>query len=323
MKLQRTAIATVSVPQRTVQPVGDPAESVLAGVLSPATQRAYRSDLCQFFGVSNLSFISYERLDAITPDDVIAWRNELHANGKARSTVNRKLAAIRALYTYLVGCGRLDRNPADASVVRGFREDRRVGGKAMATDDLNRLLSAVRTTPDALQRARDRALILVLVYCGLRRSEATGMDWEQLRQDGVHTVIDLPETKSGVPQDVKAVGPVLDALGAYRDELTVRGRDATGPVFISLANGSEGNGLTPQSVRLIVRRYADRAGIDEASAHTLRHTCCTLAIEGGATPTQVQSHLRHADVKTTLGYFDNRDRLDNNAADHIRIADNG
>lgn len=307
---------------RTIAPV-DPAESFLAGQLSPATQRAYRADLCAFFGVTDLSWVGSDRILSVTPDDVIAWRNELYDGGKARSTINRKLAAIRAFYAHLIGLGIVERNPADPALVKSFKEDRRVGGKAMATDDLNRLLSAVRTTPDALQRARDRALILVLVYCGLRRSEATGMNWEHLRQDGVHTVIDLPETKSGLPQDVKAVGPVLDALGAYRDELTVRGWDATGPVFISLANGSEGNGLTPQSVRLIVRRYADRAGIDEASAHTLRHTCCTLAIEGGATPTQVQSHLRHADVKTTLGYFDNRDRLENNAADHIQLPDNG
>ena len=75
-------------------------------------------------------------------------------------------------------------------------------------------------------------------------------------------------------------------------------------------------------MRLIVKRYADRLGIDDVSAHTLRHTCCTLAIEGGARPEQVQSHLRHADVKTTMGYFDNRNRLENNAADHIRLADN-
>ena len=318
-----TNVATVTIPQRALLPVEDPTTSFLAGVLSPATQRAYRSDLCQFFGVSDLSFITLDRLDAISPDDIIAWRNELHANGKARSTVNRKLSAVRALYTYMMGCGHLDKNPADASVVRGFKTDRRVGGKAMQTDDLTRLLTAVDETADALQRARDRALITVLVYCGLRRSEASGMEWEHLRREGVHTVVDLPETKSGVEQDVKVVGPVLDALAAYRDELTVCGRDATGPVFISVARGTYGNGLTPQSATLIVKRYADRLGIDDISAHTLRHTCCTLAIEGGATPAQVQSHLRHADVKTTMGYFENRNRLEDNAADHITLPQNG
>ena len=308
--------------QRAIVPI-DPAEGFLAGQLSPATQRAYRADLCAFFGVSDLAWMGTDRILSITPDEVVRWRNELHAAGKARSTINRKLSAVRAFYAHLIGIGIVERNPADPAVVKSFKEDRRVGGKAMATDDLTRLLTAVDQTADALQRARDRALITVLVYCGLRRSEAAGMHWEHLRRDGVHTVVDLPETKSGVEQDVKVVGPVLDALAAYRDELTVCGRDATGPVFISVAHGTMGNGLTPQSVRLIVKRYADRLGIDDVSAHTLRHTCCTLAIEGGASAPQVQSHLRHADVKTTLGYFDNRERLTDNAADYIALPDNG
>ena len=314
--------ATAVSQYRTIAPV-DPAESFLAGQLSPATQRAYRADLLAFFGVTDLSWVGSDRILSVTPDEVVQWRNELHAAGKARSTINRKLAAVRAFYAHLIGLGIVERNPADPALVKSFKEDRRVGGKSMATDDLHRLLAEVSTTPDALQRARDRALILVLVYCGLRRSEAAGMHWEHLRRDGIHTVIDLVETKAGVEQDVKVVDAVLDALGAYRDALTVRGRDATGPVFISLANGTAGNGLTPQSVRLIVRRYADRLGIDDVSAHTLRHTCCTLAIEGGARPEQVQNHLRHADVKTTLGYFENRERLTDNAADYIDLADNG
>ena len=62
-----TNVATVTIPQRALLPVEDPTTSFLAGVLSPATQRAYRSDLCQFFGVSDLSFITFERLDAISP----------------------------------------------------------------------------------------------------------------------------------------------------------------------------------------------------------------------------------------------------------------
>ena len=312
----------VAAPQRAIVPI-DPAEGFLAGQLSPATQRAYRADLCAFFGVTDLAWMGTDRILSITPDEVVRWRNELHAAGKARSTINRKLSAVRAFYAHLIGIGLVERNPADPAVVKSFKEDRRVGGKAMATDDLTRLLVAVDETADALQRARDRALITVLVYCGLRRSEASGMHWEHLRRDGVHTVVDLPETKSGVEQDVKVVGPVMDALAAYRDELTVCGRDATGPVFISVARGTYGNGLTPQSVRLIVKRYADRLGIDDVSAHTLRHTCCTLAIEGGASAPQVQSHLRHADVKTTLGYFDNRERLTDNAADYIALPGNG
>ena len=50
-----------------------------------------------------------------------------------------------------------------------------------------------------------------------------------------------------------------------------------------------------------------------------RHTCCTLAIEGGAKPQQVQAHLRHKDLKTTMRYYENRERLTDNASDYIRL----
>ena len=86
-------------------------------------------------------------------------------------------------------------------------------------------------------------------------------------------------------------------------------------------NDSHGKPLTDQSINLIVRKYSLSAGLDHrVTAHMLRHTCCTLSIEGGAKPQQVQAHLRHKDLKTTMRYYENREKLTDNASDYIRIS---
>jgi integrase len=71
---------------------------------------------------------------------------------------------------------------------------------------------------------------------------------------------------------------------------------------------------------LIMKKHALKSGVDvNITAHMFRHTCCTLAIEGGAKPQQVQSHLRHKDLKTTMRYYENREKLVDNASDYIKI----
>jgi len=296
----------------------DPLSHFLAGQLSDRTRRAYATDLREFFGTLD---ISLDMVRAVAFDDVIAYRNELVKRGYRRSTINRKLSSLKSFYRMVVAAGLIERNPADRSLVRGFRLEERPSGKAIPTESLERILSAVGSVEDELVRDRDAALVHLLTYGGLRRSEAAGMNWEHIRQEGSFVVLDLPETKSGVPQDIKLQPLVLECLQRYGATLVRHGYSRSGPVFISLSrNASRGRRLTGQSINLIVKRHALRAGVPaKVTAHMFRHTCCTLAIEGGARPQQVQAHLRHRDLKTTMRYYENRDRLADNASDYIKI----
>ena len=116
-----------------------------------------------------------------------------------------------------------------------------------------------------------------------------------------------------------AVQPFWDD---YKKELELHDHPclSSAPIFISLArNNSHGKQLTAQSVNLIVKRHARAAGVSQKiTAHMFRHTCCTLAIEGGARPQQVQSHLRHKDIKTTMKYYEDRNQITDNASDYIQ-----
>ena len=296
-----------------------PLQQFLAGQLSERTRRAYRRDLLQFFGSESTTL---DEIRQISFHDIITFRNELAETGYKRTTINRKLSSLKAFFRMLLAAGLVENNPADATLVRGYRVEDNVTGKAISTKAIKGILQAVEEEQDDLLRSRDEALLHLLTYGGLRRSEAANTSWEDLTQEGAFTVLQLPETKSGVPQDIKIQPIVSHYLSAYRQALLTHGYPATTKVFISLSrNQSHGKPLSDQSINLIVKKYAKRAGLSRAvTAHMFRHTCCTLAIEGGAKPQQVQAHLRHKDLKTTMRYYENREKLTDNASDYIHIS---
>lgn len=299
----------------------DPIEQFLTGQLSQRTRRAYESDLRHFFFYLELDAINISQLRAITFREVTAFRNHLAELGYKRTSINRKLSSLKGLFTLLVATGHIETNPADSNLVRGFKVDDALAGKAISPQALKAIFNAINQTENELLRARDRAIFQLLIYGGLRRSEVANMHWKDILQEGVFTVLSLPDTKSGTVQEIKLQDTVIHYLDLYRQTLLHHGYSAENAIFISLArNHSHGKQLTDQSINLIVKKHALRAGVDsKITAHMFRHTCCTLAIEGGAKPQQVQAHLRHKDLKTTMRYYENREKLVDNASDYIRV----
>ncbi|MFA6108906.1 MAG: tyrosine-type recombinase/integrase [Candidatus Latescibacterota bacterium] len=300
--------------------VSDPLEQFLAGQLSRRTRTAYRADLRDFFAYLGLQTGDLEAVRRIGFQDVIGYRNHLAGQGLRRTSINRKLSSLRAFFRMLVAAGYLEKNPADPALVRGYKIDDTLTGKAISTKALKSISQSIEAEEDELVKSRDLAIFHLLVLGGLRRSEAARVSWSDIVEEGVFHVLRLPETKSGVAQEIKLQPLVMHYLGAYRQTLEHRGYPTDGPVFISLSRNCHGKPLTDQSINLIVKRHALRAGVPRAvTAHMFRHTCCTLAIEGGARPQQVQAHLRHKDLKTTMRYYENRERLVDNASDYIHL----
>lgn len=311
-------LALVASARATPVPLDDPLARFLSGQLTERTRRAYYADLCEFFGGNR---ISVDDVRAVTFADIIDHRNTLAAAGRKRTTINRKLSSLKAFFRMMVAAGLIDKNPADSTLVRGYRVDETVSGKSLSRQDLQQILDSVADEEDELFRARDLAILHLLTFGGLRRSEIASARWDDFSQEGAFHVLRLPRTKSGVAQDIKLQPIVLHFLQLYRECLERNRYPISGHIFISLSrNQSHGRPLTDQSINLIVRRHARRAGLPRnVTAHMFRHTCCTLSIEGGAKPQQVQAHLRHKDLKTTMRYYENRERLTDNASDYIHI----
>jgi integrase/recombinase XerD len=209
------------------------------------------------------------------------------------ATIHRKSACLRSFYRHLRRDGLLEGDPtATLSTPRRARKLPQVLTRA----EVEKLLSQPRgTEPSAL---RDRALLELMYACGLRASEAIGLELMDIDvQEGV-----LRARGKGSKERIVPIGQAaLKALRIYLE----RGRAALvkgAPephVFVNFRGGQ----LTRQGLYKIVRRHAVTAGLaDQMSPHTLRHTFATHLLAGGCDLRSVQEMLGHADVSTTQLY---------------------
>lgn len=278
------------------------------------TRRAYESDLKRFF---KSDLISLDHAKGMSFIDVNQHLSAMEAAGAKASTIHRRIASIRGFFEWLIALQLLQANPAHRSVVRRVRrvsmKDRSI--TVLTSDQARRLIDATRHAGDAA--SRDHAMITVMLYCVLRRSEVAAMDLGHVRRVGSYWVVDLPTTKGGADQYVKLPDHVQEIISAMASEYGI----SSGPLWRSMSsNRSRGSRLTPGSIYRIVKRTAERAALaQDIGAHTLRHTGCTLAIESGASIQQVQVHARHKNIETTMTYVHQRDKLRDSAADKIDL----
>ena len=312
-------VALMDVATGIIRPDANLVEAFLDRYDRPQTRKAYGDDLSAFFGSA---FADVTMVRDLSFTDINRHIAEMEKNGYKPATIKRRLAAIRGFFEWLVALGVLTRNPASRHVLRRVRKSggRDVARIVLTGEQAGRLIQAAANPgPDGKQAhsaPRDRALLLTLLYCVLRRSEAAAMNAEDIRALGEHHVLDLPDTKGGAGQYVKIPRHVVEEIDLMKAYYGI----IDGPLWRSLSNNSFGKRLSERSIYGVVDRTARRAGLpQEIGAHSLRHTGCTLAIEAGASIQQVQSHARHKKIETTMVYVHQRDRLRDSAADYIRI----
>lgn len=261
--------------------------ALLATQRAPRTVDAYRRDLCALG-----RFLDAPASDATT-EDLERWLADLRAQGLAASSIARKLAAARALFRHLVLVGQREDNPAAA--LEAPRR-RRSLPRPLSMREIERLCEAANgVTPRAL---RDRALIELLYGAGLRVSEAVGT-----HKAGVDLERALVrcEGKGGkeriVPLGQHAIAALRRYLSRGRPYLDTRHRSE---LFLN----AKGGGLTRAGAFLILRRLAEKAGLEPGRIHPhlLRHSFATHMLEGGADLRSVQEMLGHADLSTTELY---------------------
>jgi integrase/recombinase XerD len=263
--------------------------------LSRNTLEAYRSDLQQFGEF--LGRRGLDPLEALTTD-LAAFISELAAGGADRpaaapATLQRKIACLRSFYRHLRREQVLDRDPA--SELRAPRSRARLP-KVLSRDEVARLLDQPRGTgPGAL---RDRALLETMYACGLRASEAIGLELSEL---DLEAGILRAHGKGSKERIVPVGGKAIEALAIYLEQARPRlvGIQPECRVFVNLRGG----GLSRQGLYKIVGRHARSAGLEHRmSPHTLRHTFATHLLAGGCDLRSLQEMLGHADIGTTQIY---------------------
>ncbi|WP_067660938.1 site-specific tyrosine recombinase XerD [Nocardia harenae] len=266
------------------------------------TVTAYRRDLSRYREF--LAARGITALEQAGEADVAEFATALRAGGAGRpalaaGSVARALIAVRGLHRFAAAEGLAGTDVARA--VQPPSQGRRLP-KALPYDQVLALLEAAGGgAADAPRALRDRALLELLYSTGARISEVVGLDVDDLDTDGRAVVL---HGKGGKQRMVPIGRPALTAIDAYlvrgRPALVPKGRAAGGPALFRNARGGR---LSRQSAWQVLRRAAERAGIEAAvSPHTLRHSFATHLLDGGADVRVVQELLGHASVTTTQIY---------------------
>jgi site-specific recombinase XerD len=284
---------------------------VLDSVSSPITKRVYNMALNEF-----LAWFQQAPRLGFTKATVSAWRVSLEDRRLGSSSIIIRMSAIRKLAAEAADNGLLA--PELAAGIARVKSAKTQGirtGNWLSQKQAQALLSA----PDisTLRGLRDRAILAVLLGCGLRRSEVAALTFAHLQQrDGRWCIVDLVG-KHGRVRTAPMPTWVKVAVVAWASPAGV----AEGHVFrpVSRANRVTGEALGEKVVWQLIKPYAEAAGVPGIAPHDLRRTCAKLCRAGGGELEQIQMLLGHASVQTTERYLGTKQDLVHAPNDAIKL----
>ena len=284
---------------------------VLDSVSSPITRRVYNLGLDEFF-----AWYGEEPRPGFTKATVSAWRVALEARGLGAVSINVRITAVRKLAVEAADNGLLA--PELAS---GITRVKGVASKGVRLGNwlTVRQAQALLNTPDATttKGLRDRAILAVLLGCGLRRSEVAALTAGYIQQrDGRWCIVDL-RGKHGRVRTVPMPTWVKVAIDAWATAAAI----TDGPVFRPVTRGDQVQAapLSEKVVWQLLQPYAAAAGVPGIAPHDCRRTCAKLCRAAGGELEQIQLLLGHASVQTTERYLGTKQDLVHAPNDGIKL----
>jgi integrase/recombinase XerC len=302
---------------------------------SPHTISNYGKDLGQFVAYLSPPGLEPPALSAVTHNTIREFVGHLHDHGLQKSSIARKLAALRSFFKYCVREGRLQENPArlvptpklpkripsvlSAEEMNGFLNQLADMGPALSTGGevpKQRARKGENASPNKLVKLqveslllrRDRALLELLYAAGLRVSELTGLNFADIDQkERVLRVIGKGDKERIVPYGTKAQ-EALEKYWPLREELFLqasgsRGRHRDAPYTEAVFLNYTGRRLTQRSVGRIVKKYVRLVNVNwDLHPHSLRHAFATHLLADGADLRAIQELLGHQSLSTTQKY---------------------
>jgi site-specific recombinase XerD len=285
--------------------------AVLNSLTSPDAQRGYRHAIDEFVDW----YCSEPRL-ALNRTVLLRYRSHLESRQLAPGTINLRLGAVRRLAYEAADCGLLS---ADlAAGIRRVKGVKKIGvrlGNWLTAEQGHALWHA----PDhqRLKGKRDRALLALLLACGLRRHEAVALRLEDLQQREEHWAIVDMVGKGGHIRTV----PVPDWVRNELNEWLIAAAIDRGRLFrrVNKVGRAWGEGITEKAVWHIVKESAKTVGMARLAPHDLRRTCARLCHASGGELEQIQFLLGHVSVQTTERYLGCKQRIRAAVNDRIGI----
>lgn len=284
---------------------------VLDGLSSPHSKRAYQrhlKDFAEWYRASGES--------AITKAVVQRYAAYLHGRGVAASTINQKLSAIRKLALEAADNGALDNQIANGiRSVKGVRSEGTRTGNWLTKQEAQKLLKAPDTA--TLKGLRDRAILALLIGCGLRRAELVSLRFDHIQQrDGRWAIVDLIGKRNKVrtvpmPSWAKASIDAYASASGLSEGIVLRPLNRAGKITH--------DSMTEQAIYNLVVEYGGVAELSKLAPHDLRRTFAKLAHKGGAALDQIQLSLGHGSIQTTERYLGVEQDLTDAPCDHLGL----
>jgi integrase len=269
--------------------------AVVNTLTSKSGQRTYDHAITEFVEW----YCSEPRL-AFNRTVVLRYRISLEQRQYAPSTINLRLAAVRRIAYEAADSGLL--SPELATGIRRVKGVRRLGvrvGNWLTAEQGKRLLQA--GSVHSLRGKRNRAMLAMLIGCGLRRAELLGLTMNSIQLREEHWVIADLAGKGGHIRTVPIPFWVKKAVDVWTEAAQI----TEGRVFRSINKAGKiwGNGMTPKVLWEVVKAAAGRADIDKLAPHDLRRTCARLCHLAGGELDQIQFLLGHVSIQTPERYL--------------------
>jgi len=287
--------SSISVSEPTASDMQTVLKIVLNGLPSPHSKRVYHRAIRDFLNY-------WEKQDCPTPDKLFLQTYMFHMQeiGVGETSINLRIAAIR---TYAREAADLDIWPV--SVPAAFARVKTIPARGTRTGIWLTLeqAQALMDAPDrsTIKGLRDRAVLAILLGCGLRRSEVVSLTADHIQKRDQFWVLANIVGKRNKMRTVVIPIWTKQALDAYMTKIDL----STGYLFPPLRkNGNRGEGrVNPRAVQRVVKEYATQCGFPEIAPHDLRRTYAKLAYQNGARLDQIQVNLGHQSLTTTQVYL--------------------
>lgn len=279
---------------------------------SAHSKRAYRRNTIDF-----ITWHTSTNTQGLTKAGLNAYKTYLREAGVSDTSINQRLSAVRKLVSEAADNGLIDERTAGSiKAVKGIAVRGEKLGTWLEKDQAETMLRSPDT--DTLKGLRDRAILSVMIGCGLRREEVVNLNVSHIQQrSGRWVIVDLVG-KRNKTRSVPMAAWVKHAIDCWLLAAAIPDGD-TGPLFRPIRRGGhlQAGKMTSQAVWDVVDAHTP-VGMN-VSPHDLRRTYAKLSRAGGATLEQIQLTLGHENLDTTRRYLGTDLDLRESPSDCIKL----
>lgn len=245
----------------------------------------------------------------VNPDreDILAYKEFLESKSLSSLTISGYIVVVRKFFEYLEG---IKFYPNIARGIKGMKRSKGFRKDPLTLRQIQLLLNGIKQ--DSPQGIRDFAIINLLIRTGLRTIEIIRTNIGDIRQESGEEVLWIQgKGRDTKDEFVLLTNETLEPIQTYLQKRERKTKKENSPLFMSHSDRNFGKRLTTRSISRIVKENLRRVGIDSSriTAHSLRHTAITLALQAGASIQEAQALGRHANINTTMIYAHNINRI--------------